>query len=258
MRELDAREEWVADLAADYRAASEEARADYEPRDTYEPDCEDDGAATSWPPTAETGLQLVRTPAPPAGMHGDRGDADVARAAGPSDRHDGRLPVCGTCDGSGTLPSGAKYGGSIEYVGCPECDRDQDPEPACLIHDTSGEEVRGWRHLADVRAARIARVRALHYAADNDAARTPICETCHGKAGVHECGCWAERDREPVCGHCMDGWHGASVPWPCPTIRALDSDGLDPDPACLIHDTAGEDVRGWEMAECTCTKGVRP
>ncbi len=76
----------------------------------------------------------------------------------------------------------------------------------------------------DELAAKVERVRALHYAADNDGARTPICETCHGKAGVHECGCWAERDREPVCGHCMDGWHGASVPWPCPTIRALDEE----------------------------------
>lgn len=28
------------------------------------------------------------------------------------------------------------------------------------------------------------------------------------------------------------------------------------EPACLIHDVSGEDVPGWEMAECTCTKGV--
>ena len=27
---------------------------------------------------------------------------------------------------------------------------------------------------------------------------------------------------------------------------------LEAEPACLIHDTSGEDVRGWEMAECTC------
>ena len=32
---------------------------------------------------------------------------------------------------------------------------------------------------------------------------------------------------------------------------ALD-DSPDPDPACLIHDTAGADVRGWGMADCTC------
>ena len=73
----------------------------------------------------------------------------------------------------------------------------------------------------DALAAKVERVRALHYAADNDAARTPICETCHGKAGVHECGCWADRDREPVCGHCREGHKGMSVAWPCPTLRAL-------------------------------------
>ena len=76
----------------------------------------------------------------------------------------------------------------------------------------------------DALAAKLERVRALHYAADNDAARTPICETCHGKAGVHECGCWADHDREPVCGHCREGHKDMSVTWPCPTIRALDAD----------------------------------
>ena len=69
--------------------------------------------------------------------------------------------------------------------------------------------------------AKLDRVRALHYPADNDISRTPICETCHGKAGVHECGCWAPTDRQPVCGHCNEGWRGAAIPWPCPTIRAI-------------------------------------
>ncbi len=70
--------------------------------------------------------------------------------------------------------------------------------------------------------ARAERVRALHYAADNDVTRTPVCETCHGKAGVHECGCWASEDRQPVCGHCNEGDKGISVAWPCPTLRILD------------------------------------
>ena len=70
--------------------------------------------------------------------------------------------------------------------------------------------------------ARVERVRGLHYAADNDATRTPACETCHGKAGVHECGCWASEDRQPVCGHCNGGGKGVSVAWPCPTLRILD------------------------------------
>ena len=70
--------------------------------------------------------------------------------------------------------------------------------------------------------ARVERVRALHYAADNDVTRTPVCGTCHGKAGVHECGCWASEDRQPVCGHCNEGDKGVSVAWPCPTLRILD------------------------------------
>ncbi len=68
----------------------------------------------------------------------------------------------------------------------------------------------------------IQRVRAIHYAADNDLARTPVCSNCEGRAGVHDCGCWADEDRQPVCGHCNESWKGASVPWPCATVRALD------------------------------------
>ena len=73
----------------------------------------------------------------------------------------------------------------------------------------------------EVDQVRIERVRALHYAADNDIRLTPRCSNCLGKAGVHECGCWADEDRQPVCGHCRKGRKGASVDWPCPTIVAL-------------------------------------
>ena len=68
----------------------------------------------------------------------------------------------------------------------------------------------------------IQRVRAIHYAADNDVALTPVCSNCEGKAGVHDCGCWADEDRQPVCGHCKEGWKGSPVDYPCETIRALD------------------------------------
>lgn len=70
------------------------------------------------------------------------------------------------------------------------------------------------KHLEDL-------LRALHYPAYNDVNRTPLCENCHGKAGVHECGCWSEDDYEPVCGHCYQGYKGMSVPYPCPTIRTV-------------------------------------
>ena len=74
----------------------------------------------------------------------------------------------------------------------------------------------------DVAEAAIERVREMHYAADNDPARTPRCEECEGRAGTHPCGCWAPEDRQPVCGHCNDPERGQTVPWPCPTVQALD------------------------------------
>ena len=83
------------------------------------------------------------------------------------------------------------------------------------------EEVR--EAVAEVEAV-IERVRAMHYPADNDGPRTPRCEHCEGKAGAHPCGCWAERDRQPVCGECNAPKRGARVDWPCPTLRALDGE----------------------------------
>lgn len=77
----------------------------------------------------------------------------------------------------------------------------------------------------DALAAKLAEVRALHYEADNDYRRTPTCETCHGKAGVHECGCWSSEDRQMVCGHCNGDGRFESVPYPCPTVAILDRDG---------------------------------
>ena len=82
-----------------------------------------------------------------------------------------------------------------------------------------------WQPAAvDRMAGQVEAVRKLHYAADNDVTRTPVCETCHGKAGVHECGCWAPEDCQPVCGHCNEGDKGISVAYPCPTIRAIGSE----------------------------------
>ena len=74
----------------------------------------------------------------------------------------------------------------------------------------------------DALAAKVERVRALHRPAYNDVARSPMCEDCGGKAGVHPCGCWAENDYEFVCAVCNQGTKNQSVPWPCPTVRALD------------------------------------
>lgn len=90
------------------------------------------------------------------------------------------------------------------------------------VHVSLYSEIAMLTARAEAAEQTIQRVRAIHYAADNDLARTPVCSNCEGRAGVHDCGCWADEDRQPVCGHCNEGWKGASVPWPCATVRALD------------------------------------
>jgi hypothetical protein len=69
----------------------------------------------------------------------------------------------------------------------------------------------------------LAPIEALHYAANPDADRTPACDECHGKAGTHPCGCWAEFDRLPVCGGCYGEERYEAVPWPCRTRQACDA-----------------------------------
>lgn len=53
------------------------------------------------------------------------------------------------------------------------------------------------------------------------------CAECDGKAGVHECGCWADSDIEYVCAECHRlGARASGVydySWPCPTVRAIES-----------------------------------
>lgn len=118
-------------------------------------------------------------------------------------------------------------------------DRQQVIEDAArAMHNTAGqwpwerlstEEplwAEGWRDNAKaalpvIVAVVLKPIRELHYPADNDAARTPRCPECLGKAGVHPCGCWADEDQQPVCGHCY--WlRSVREPWPCPTVRLLD------------------------------------
>lgn len=67
-------------------------------------------------------------------------------------------------------------------------------------------------------------IEALHYPANRDFDRTPICADCHGKAGTHPCGCWAEYDQYPICGECGAQEHMPleSDDYPCPTRRACD------------------------------------
>ena len=65
--------------------------------------------------------------------------------------------------------------------------------------------------------------------------------------------------RETEHDHPMtEGYPECPACWVDSLDRALGEEPDDyPDPACLIHDITGEDVPGWEMAECTCPT-IRP
>ena len=107
------------------------------------------------------------------------------------------------------------YGPESGYAHEPGCGA----EPMCEVADIP--DLLAAAAERDALAAKVERVRALHRPAYNDAARSPICPDCDGKAGVHPCGCWADTDYEPVCAVCNEGHKGMSVPWPCETIRAF-------------------------------------
>ena len=73
-------------------------------------------------------------------------------------------------------------------------------------------------HEAEVVGSVLDRIDALHYPANRDLDRTPICTQCHGKAGTHPCGCWQDTDLYPICGEC--GEQDVLYEWadyPCPT-----------------------------------------
>lgn len=51
------------------------------------------------------------------------------------------------------------------------------------------------------------------------------CPHCDGKAGVYDCGCWADSDMKYVCAECHRfGSRSSGVydyGWPCATVRAV-------------------------------------
>ena len=52
----------------------------------------------------------------------------------------------------------------------------------------------------------------------------PPCPDCNGKAGVHDCGCWSDKDIEYECSYCNDFGNPrrTSVLWPCATRKLAD------------------------------------
>lgn len=50
------------------------------------------------------------------------------------------------------------------------------------------------------------------------------CPECHGAAGVHPCGCWADTDSLYECAECSrpDPLNRGTVIWPCATRQLVD------------------------------------
>lgn len=83
-----------------------------------------------------------------------------------------------------------------------------------------------WAAVAVIVPAVTQQIRTLHYPANRDAERTPICRECRGRAGTHPCGCWQEYDLWPVCGECGEQpTPYEDEDYPCLTVRLCD--GLD-------------------------------
>lgn len=86
--------------------------------------------------------------------------------------------------------------------------------------------------VADMRAALVA-IQAQHKPVDpvfnwkTGLTLYPPCPDCNGKAGVHDCGCWADKDVEYECSYCNDFGNPrrTQVLWPCDT-RNLADEGL--------------------------------
>lgn len=73
-------------------------------------------------------------------------------------------------------------------------------------------------HAEDAAREALAPIRELHKPAiriadwSSGVRFVDRCPTCHGKAGVHECGCWADSDADVWCQSC-------GTAWPCPTAK---------------------------------------
>lgn len=125
-----------------------------------------------------------------------------------------------------------ELGGGVGMLGvrCPEMFEDGMAWDRSTENDHADTALALLDHI-DTLAATIERVRALHkpvmpvFNWQEGLRFEEPCEHCHGKAGVHACGCWADEDAEFECLECAQPKGGGSrrvMPWPCPTIKALE------------------------------------
>lgn len=131
---------------------------------------------------------------------------------------------------------------SYEPCGLGVCAANDGHEEPCAVASGWADEGELWAEVARLRdqrdalAARLAAVEALHrpthpiFNWQSGLRYEDPCPDCHGKAGVHPCGCWSDVDTEYVCRECDHPKNGGSrrpTPWPCPTARAALATGTD-------------------------------
>lgn len=98
-----------------------------------------------------------------------------------------------------------------------ECER-SGAEAGERIVDLEGDLARAEARIAE--AAKLHRkAHAVFSWATGGVRYEDPCPDCDGKAGVHDCGCWADVDIEYHCAECDGSRERAS--WPCPTAVAL-------------------------------------
>ena len=121
--------------------------------------------------------------------------------------------------------NGRPYESTCDVYSKREPDEPDSHDIATYMHsDEDAAFIANARTAVPALTAAVRDVLALHQPCDNDVARTPICQACRGRAGVWECGCWADEDRQPVCSSCTDSDPlGRVTPsaYPCPTVRAI-------------------------------------
>lgn len=142
-------------------------------------------------------------------------------------------------------PCAMKHDPPMDFAYCETHDTTFPLGAACMWHgktsiaqvlEDKAEEQRTRAVLAEARAdraeAQVARVKALHREAygvfswsKGGIQYEDPCPDCHGAAGVHPCGCWADQQIDYVCAEChRGGGKNVVADWPCPTIRALEGE----------------------------------
>lgn len=114
----------------------------------------------------------------------------------------------------------------LSFIAASECNCVEGPHENAL-HDLAVDDAPAMLKVLEQADVAMKQVRNLHrrvhpvFVWSEGALRIDEpCPECNGKAGVHPCGCWGDRDVEYHCPTCRDE-KGHLVLWPCDTAREV-------------------------------------